>query len=131
MSVSADFTRALPVTGIDTHVTISLPGRLTIGVEFDNWKLMLAWKPASSGPTGLTTLYHYHVRPFTALQSITSDLPAYPNPGESKIVHASGVAPQSVTTFTNRVFFCLLENYLKVKFMSGCRVNTQLVVNQD
>lgn len=96
MSVNAEFTKALPVTGVDTHVTVSLPGRLTMAVELDNWKLMLAWKPASSGPAGLTTLYHYHVRPFTALQSISSDLPANPNPGESKIVHASGVNPVSV-----------------------------------
>ncbi|EFX74857.1 hypothetical protein DAPPUDRAFT_323929 [Daphnia pulex] len=96
MSVNVEFTKAIPVSGVDTHVTLSLPGRLTLGVELDNWKLMTAWKPASSGPAGLTTLYHYRVRPFTALQALGTDLPINPSPGESKDVHAFGVTPQTV-----------------------------------
>ncbi len=96
MSVNVEFTKALPVCGVDTHVTVSLPGRLTVGVELDNWKVMAAWKPASSGPAGLTTLYHYHVRPFTALQAIGVDLPVNPSPGESKDVQAFGVIPKTV-----------------------------------
>lgn len=96
-----EFTKALPISGVDTHVTLSLPGRLTVGVEIDNWKLMAAWKPATSGPAGLTTLFHYHVRPFTALQALRADLPTNPCPGESVNVHASGITPQTVCTKQN------------------------------
>ena len=99
MSVHVEFTKTLPVSGVDTHVTVSFPGRLTVCVELDNWKLMAAWRPASSGPAGLTTLYHYHVRPFTALQVIGADLPVNPCPGESKDVHAFGVIPITVIFF--------------------------------
>ena len=111
MSVNVEFTKALPVSGVDTHVTVSLPGRLTLGVELDNWKLMMAWKPASSGPAGLTTLYHYRVRPFTALQAIGTDLPVNPSPGESKDVHAFGVTPQTVPK-CNVSLFLMFLNFL-------------------
>lgn len=99
MSVNMEFTKALPISGVDTHVTLSLPGRLALSVVLDNWKLLASWKPSSSGPAGLTTLFHYHVRPFTALQAIDSELPVTPSPGDSKDVHASGVTPQTVKVF--------------------------------
>ncbi|KAI9559672.1 hypothetical protein GHT06_013677 [Daphnia sinensis] len=95
MSVNVEFTKALPVSGVATLATVSLPGRLTLGVELDNWKMIVAWKPASSGPAGLTTLFHYRVQPFTALQAISADLPTYPSPGELRDVHAFGVAAQT------------------------------------
>lgn len=99
MSVNVEFTKALPVSGVSTLLTVSLPGRLSVGVELDNWKTVVAWKPASSGPAGLTTLYHYRVQPFTALQAINGDLPINPNPGESREVHAFGVTAQTVMKF--------------------------------
>lgn len=105
MSVNVEFTKALPVSGVATLATVSLPGRLTLGVELDNWKMIAAWKPASSGPAGLTTLFHYRVQPFTALQAISADLPTYPSPGELKDVHAFGVAAQTVKKFNKMRYF--------------------------
>lgn len=96
MSISAEFAKALSVSGVNTHVMVSLPGRLSLGVEIDSWKILASWKPASSGPAGLTTLYHYQVRPFTAMQATTVNLPFIPSSGDSKDVSASGVTAQTV-----------------------------------
>ena len=96
MEVGTEMTKSLSVSGVDTHLTLSLPGRFTVGLELDNWKGSVAWKPASSGSAGLSSLYHYRVRPFTALQAIDDVLPVTANPGESRDVRASGVTPQSV-----------------------------------
>lgn len=96
MDVGIELTKSLPVSGVDTHLMLNFPGRFTMGLELDNWKAMVAWKPAPSSSTGLTSLYHYRVRPFTALQSTDDILPVTANPGELKDIRAKGVTPQSV-----------------------------------
>lgn len=102
MDVAVTFVKSLPVSGVDTHLTLNLPGRFDFVVELDNWKVMAAWKPTASGPNGLTSLYHYCVRPFTALQSSDDILPASSKSGHSKIVSASEFTPQTVCL----IFMC-------------------------
>lgn len=100
MDVGVEMAKSLPVSGVDTHLTLNLPGHFSLGLELDNWKVTAAWKPASSSSAGLTSLYHYHVRPFTALHTLDGFVPVVVHSGESKDVHASGVTPQSVSSNT-------------------------------
>ena len=102
MSVNVEFTKALPVCGVDTHATVNLPGRFTFGIEMDSWKLLAAWKPASSAAA--TSLFHYRVRPFTALQAIDETLPiTVPSPVDYQDVRTSGGILQMVYNYSNQI----------------------------
>ncbi len=99
MDVGLEVAKSLSVSGVDTHLSLSLPGQFTADIELDNWKVMLAWKPVSLGSSGLSSLFHYRVRPFTALQSVDYALPFTASPGESKDIRAAEVTPQTVFQF--------------------------------
>jgi len=99
MSINVEFTKVLPVCGVDTHLTVKLPGRFTFGLEMDSWKLLAAWQPTSSAAAN--SLYHYRVRPFTALQTIDETLPVtLPNPADYQDVRAATGTLQTVNVWT-------------------------------
>lgn len=102
MEVCLEVAKSRSVSGVDTHLSLSLPGQFTADVELDNWRVMLAWKPVSMGSTGLSSLFHYRVRPFTALQSVDHVLPFTASQGESKDIRAAEVTPQTVFSFIFR-----------------------------
>lgn len=90
MGVKVDFAKAVISSGVDTQVSLNLPGCLSIGYDYDSSRLVLGWKPVSS--VGPTSLFHYNVRPFTCLRA--SDRCNAIN--DEKEITTDGVTPQKV-----------------------------------
>jgi len=91
MAVDVGFTRYLTVAGVDTHLMITVPGLFKAGLDLENWKLLLSWKPTTSE---LRKLYHFQVRPFTSLVMNTDVQPVTINPN-TRDVSATGSTLQT------------------------------------
>jgi hypothetical protein len=91
MAVDVGFTRYLTVAGVDTHLMITVPGLFKAGLDLENWKLLLSWKPTTSE---LSKLYHFQVRPFTSLVMNTDVQPVTINPN-TRDVSATGSTLQT------------------------------------
>ncbi|KAK2723052.1 hypothetical protein QYM36_003295, partial [Artemia franciscana] len=71
ISINAGFTMVKATSGVDTHSMISLPGHFSLRVDMSNFGVALAWNAAATTPEGVDkTLFHFHVRPFTGMQSV-------------------------------------------------------------
>lgn len=95
MAINVDFAKTVTSCGVDTHVSFNFPGRFSFRYEHDNSKFVLAWKPVSSGTKGRSTLFHYHVKPFTSLKK-TDHSNRFNATAGIKRVAAAGVTPQNV-----------------------------------
>ena len=91
MAVDVGFTRYVTVAGVDTHLMITVPGLFKAGLDLENWKLLLSWKPTTSE---LSKLYHFQVRPFTSLVMNTDVQPVTINPN-TRDISAAGSTLQT------------------------------------